>query len=225
MCRPVVDAILGRCRATRILATSREPLATSGESMLEVGVLAVPAGDTNSPSELAGVASVQLFTMRVAASLPGFTLSAINGPTVAAICRATGELPLALELAAARVAIEGLPVASVPTRPSSGINLGDQAGLSASLMRTLSTLDESEVELFSRASLPSTGRSPATSVRLGSPPGMRRIIYLDRLVRTAMIQKDDDAGHLPVAGTRPPIRFGRLAEARRTAVGAVLTPI
>ncbi len=215
--RPVVDAILERCRATRILATSREPLATPGESTLEVRALAVPADGAIFPKDLAGVPSVELFMIRATASLPGFTLSDANAPIVAAICRATDGLPLALELAAARTAVEGPPTVATSTGTSSAIGLRDQPGLSASLMRTVSTLDASEVELFSCLAAFNGPFTRDLAVGLAPNPG-RADRDLDRLVRTAMVQKDDDAGHYRLLVPARQFGWDRLDEARRTAV-------
>ena len=82
----------------RILATSREPLGVPGELLWPVPPLDLPSGD-----DLAGSSAVQLFVERVAAAVPGFALDAGDAPAVATICRRLDGLPLALELAAARV--------------------------------------------------------------------------------------------------------------------------
>ncbi|TDD36616.1 AfsR/SARP family transcriptional regulator [Actinomadura sp. KC06] len=87
----------------RILATGREPLGVPGERLYAVPPLAVPGPDETDPAALAEAASVRLFTARAAAAAPGFALGPGNAAAVADICRRLDGLPLALELAAARV--------------------------------------------------------------------------------------------------------------------------
>ncbi|GAB2491513.1 AfsR/SARP family transcriptional regulator [Nocardiopsis aegyptia] len=96
----------------RMLATSREPLGVPGERLHQVRPLRVPCDD--SPAEIAGSDAVELFTRRVSASLPSFTLDEDNAEAVATICRRLDGLPLALELAAARV--RSLGVRELATR-------------------------------------------------------------------------------------------------------------
>ncbi|SDJ37045.1 Predicted ATPase [Actinokineospora alba] len=91
------DALLGRCPRLTVLATSREALAITGESVFQVGPLALPA-DT-SAEEVAGSDAVRLFADRASAVSPGFTVDA----DAVEICRRLDGLPLALELAAARL--------------------------------------------------------------------------------------------------------------------------
>ncbi|MFE3457488.1 BTAD domain-containing putative transcriptional regulator [Nocardiopsis aegyptia] len=96
----------------RMLATSREPLGVPGERLHQVRPLRVPCDD--SPAEIAASDAVELFTRRVSASLPSFTLDEDNAEAVATICRRLDGLPLALELAAARV--RSLGVRELATR-------------------------------------------------------------------------------------------------------------
>uniref|UniRef100_UPI00278C3680 AfsR/SARP family transcriptional regulator n=1 Tax=Nocardiopsis sp. CC223A TaxID=3044051 RepID=UPI00278C3680 len=102
--RPVADLVarlLGAVPGLRVLATSREPLGIPGERQHQVKPLGLPDG--TSPSEVAASDAVTLFVRRAAASVPGFTVDAANAEAVAGICRHLDGLPLALELAAARV--------------------------------------------------------------------------------------------------------------------------
>ncbi|WP_326470331.1 BTAD domain-containing putative transcriptional regulator [Actinophytocola sp.] len=98
----VADALLARCPALHILATSREPLAITGEVVFPVGPLDLPkaAADLD---EVRGTDAVRLFTDRAAAAHPGFVLDAHNMAAVVEICHRLDGLPLALELAAARL--------------------------------------------------------------------------------------------------------------------------
>ncbi|MGW7079099.1 BTAD domain-containing putative transcriptional regulator [Streptomyces sp. NPDC054866] len=100
--------LLDRLPHLRILATSREPLAITGEALCHIGPLGVPAGIpelAGAPelAEAAGSAAVRLFTDRATGVRPGFALDASTVGPVVEICRRLDGLPLALELAAAKL--------------------------------------------------------------------------------------------------------------------------
>ena len=103
-CAPVVDSLLRRTDEIRVLVTSRQPLGLSGEVDIEVAPFAVPGSDLRAgPRELARYDAVRLLADRAEEALPGFRITADNAEAVAEICRCTEGLPLALELAAARL--------------------------------------------------------------------------------------------------------------------------
>ncbi len=116
----LADRVLAACPQVRIMTTSREPLNITGEALWTVGPLTLPPDPaaTNNMAERAGVraaeetetatgldafASVRLLTQRARAVRPGFGVTAGNAPAVARICRALDGMPLAIELAAARM--------------------------------------------------------------------------------------------------------------------------
>ena len=102
-CANLVDTILRACPAITLLATSREPLRVSGETVWRVVPLAVPAQEARIDlQELAECEAVVLFTDRAQLAAPGFEISAHNAPAVAELCRRLDGIPLAIELAAAR---------------------------------------------------------------------------------------------------------------------------
>ena len=118
-CAELADALLRACPNLRVLATSREVLRIAGETVWRVpplGLAPLPAGPssatgTSVPPLLEQVEwseAVRLFVARAAAALPEFTLTDGNAPTVARICYRLDGLPLAIELAAARVSALGL---------------------------------------------------------------------------------------------------------------------
>ncbi len=120
-CEQVIEAVaelaellLRSAPELRILATSREPLGLSGELLWPVPALELPdpAADGDHHA-VAHCSAVQLFVQRAAASAD-FALTASNAAAVAAICRRLDGLPLALELAAARV--RALPVHELAAR-------------------------------------------------------------------------------------------------------------
>jgi predicted ATPase len=110
-CEQIVDPVaelvitlLRRAPGLRVLTTSREPLGLRGEVVRPVPTLDLPA----EAADPAGSAAVRLFVARAAAAAPGFALTPANAAVVAAVCRRLDGLPLALELAAARVRTLGL---------------------------------------------------------------------------------------------------------------------
>lgn len=105
-CAELVDALLRACRDMSILATSREVLRISGETVWRVPPLGLPR--TASADDVARSEAVQLFVARAAAVQPGLALTAHNLPTVAQLCQRLDGLPLAIELAAARAGTLGI---------------------------------------------------------------------------------------------------------------------
>jgi predicted ATPase/DNA-binding SARP family transcriptional activator len=98
---PLVERLRRGCPHLGLLATSRAPLGLAGEHLHLLEPLATPA--TDSTSAVAGSPAVQLFVERAAAARPGFALDERNAGAVGEICRRLDGLPLAIELAAARV--------------------------------------------------------------------------------------------------------------------------
>ncbi len=98
----LIAALLPRCAGLRVLATSREPLAIDGEALVPLGPLALPdPGD--GLGDIRRSASVRLFTERAAAVRPGFDVDERTRADVIRLVRGLDGLPLALELAAARL--------------------------------------------------------------------------------------------------------------------------
>ena len=98
----VAGVIAQRCPHVSLLATSREGLAVAGERMVAVRPLGVPVDDTDAASS-SGADAVQLFSDRASAAKDDFVLSERNAAAVGVLCRRLDGIPLAIELAAARV--------------------------------------------------------------------------------------------------------------------------
>jgi predicted ATPase/DNA-binding SARP family transcriptional activator len=98
----LISALLARCAGLRVLATSREPLAIDGEALVPLGPLPLPEPDAD-VQQTRRAASVRLFTERAAAVRPGFDVDEHNLGEVLRIVRSLDGMPLALELAAARL--------------------------------------------------------------------------------------------------------------------------
>ncbi|MGD9703296.1 MAG: BTAD domain-containing putative transcriptional regulator [Acidimicrobiia bacterium] len=99
----VTETLLRRCPGVRILATSREPLTVDGETVRVVHPLPVPEASETDPIWSMRSPAVGLFVDRAIAAHPGFRLTPAAVPAVVEICRRLDGVPLAIELAAARV--------------------------------------------------------------------------------------------------------------------------
>jgi len=103
-CAELARQLLQSAPALTILASSREPLHVAGEAQFPVAPLAVPdARRAASLDEIAACEAVRLFVARATAVEPSFGLTEQNAPAVAQVCRRLDGIPLAIELAAARV--------------------------------------------------------------------------------------------------------------------------
>ena len=102
-CAELVEALLRACPRLAVLATSRERLNIPGESTFQVPSLGVPDEHEEAPDRLARSEAVRLFVERARLVAPTFALTAENAAAVAELCRRLDGLPLAIELAAARV--------------------------------------------------------------------------------------------------------------------------
>ncbi len=124
----LVQQLLAGCPGLRVIATSREPLRVRGETVWRVPPLELPAAGDLGAAELDKHEAIRLFTDRAAAVRPGFALDTDNSRAVVRLCRTLDGMPLAIELAAARVG--ALSVEQIAAR------LGDRFQLLASGDRT-----------------------------------------------------------------------------------------
>src|SRR5215472_8084817 len=133
-CADLVHQLLGDCPGVQVIATSREPLRVRGEMMWRVPPLGLPAaadefdGARAAAAAAAASESVQLFLARTATVRPGLAIDEASVATIAGICRTLDGVPLAIELAAAR--LRALSVEQISER------LTDKFGLLASGDRT-----------------------------------------------------------------------------------------
>jgi predicted ATPase/class 3 adenylate cyclase len=147
----LVDAAPG----LRVLTTSQAPLRLTAETVLSLEALELPADGVSDPDALAEVPAVALFVERARAADPTFVLGETNAGSVAELCRRLEGLPLALELAAARVRVggaSGLLAALERGLDALGRGARDlparQRGVRAALEHTVSLLGTAERELF-----------------------------------------------------------------------------
>ncbi|HJY69690.1 MAG TPA: LuxR family transcriptional regulator, partial [Streptosporangiaceae bacterium] len=104
-CATLAGTLPAACPDLHILATSRQALGVAGEVRMAVPPMSLPAeGEDTSVQQLLGYDAVWLLSERAAAVVPGFTVDAANAAQVLALCRKLDGIPLALELAAVRLA-------------------------------------------------------------------------------------------------------------------------
>jgi predicted ATPase len=105
-CARLAETLLRDCPQLHILASSREALGIAGERPFRVRSLSLPPEtDSKSIAELNQYEAVRLFVERATAAKPSFTLSTGNAQDISQICRRLDGIPLAIELAAARVRV------------------------------------------------------------------------------------------------------------------------
>lgn len=114
-CAELVMSLLQKCPQVRVLASSREGLGVPGEQIYQLPPFALPDPERLPPlAELVQHEAIRLFTERALLSQPRFVLSEESAPAVAQICHRLDGIPLAIELAAARVKV--LPVQQIAER-------------------------------------------------------------------------------------------------------------
>ncbi len=224
---PVVDTILGRCPNVAILATSRERLHLPIEHVWPVAPLAVPERGSDH-EEISETPAGALFRERAEAVEPAFSLTRDNACAVAEICRRLDGMPLAIELAAARVralAPEDL-LARIDQRfallgggPVGGT--GRHRTLKAVVTWSYDLLAEPEADLFDRLSVfaGSFTLAAAEQVCAGGDVAEVEIAgLLGELVDKSMVMvdRDDDSVRFHLLDTLRDFGTKRLADARAT---------
>lgn len=156
----VVNAALRTAPGLRVLATSREALGAHGETVWHVPSLQVPSADDDDPESLAACSAVRLFVERARRSQPDFRLTKRNARAVSTLATQLEGLPLAIELAAARMRV--LTVEQILARMSDRFRLLARSGSTAeNRQRALRTtidwshdlLTDAERALFRRLSI------------------------------------------------------------------------
>jgi len=139
-CATAADHLLRHCPGVRLLTTSREALSIPGERAWLVPLLAVPHA-TATVDDIARSESVRLFADRARAANPSFALTDANAAAVAQLCARLEGLPLAIELAAAR--IRALTPDAMLSRLGSGLRLlaSERRGVPARHRTVRDTID------------------------------------------------------------------------------------
>jgi non-specific serine/threonine protein kinase len=156
----LVEEILPKAPGVRFLVTSRERLDIPAEAVFSVSPLGVPPASVTEADRLTGFPAVRLFVDRAGAARRGFTLTARNAAVVGGICRHLDGIPLAIELAAARLRV--LTPHQISDRLTDRFSLltggartavPQQRTLQAAIDWSHQLLDASEKELFRRLSV------------------------------------------------------------------------
>jgi predicted ATPase/DNA-binding CsgD family transcriptional regulator/transcriptional regulator with XRE-family HTH domain len=193
--------LLETCQALKILVTSREPLRLRWEQEYQVPPLRTPEQDySGSIDALAVVPAVALFVTRARAVLPDFHLAPANAEAVATLCRRLDGLPLAIELAAARVKI--LPPQALLNRLERRLDLLETSArdtplrhrtLRAAIDWSVGLLAADERKLFQRLAVFAGGWTLEAAEEVGVMPGEELDVLsgLGSLVDKNLVQRDD----------------------------------
>src|ERR1700722_5162662 len=206
----VVEALLQKNRNLRILATAQEPLGAEGEHVYRLAPLAVPATDTQQATAAITHGAVQLFVERASASARQFDFSDSAAGDVCAICRQLDGMPLALELAAARVPVLGVQgvLAGLTDRfklltGGRRTALPRHRTLRATVDWSHGLLDEDERKLFRRLSVFAAEFTADAARYIGAPDyhePSQAFDLLSSLVAKSLLQSD-------LSGPAPRYRF------------------
>jgi len=197
-CAQVTERMLRAAPAMRFLVTSREHLGVGGEALLPVPPLGVPGPRELALGEIARSDAVQLFVDRATAVQGAFVLDAGTAPAVSHICRRLDGIPLAIELAAAKVRI--LPPAQIAARLDDrfGLLTSGRRGalprhhtLRAAIDWSYGLLGEAERELFGRLSVFVGGFTLEAAEEVCGDDGADVLESLSRLVDQSLVISED----------------------------------
>ncbi|HET7035826.1 MAG TPA: tetratricopeptide repeat protein [Thermomicrobiaceae bacterium] len=225
---PLLSGLLEHCPGLQVLATSRSPLALSAERVWPVAPLALP----NRRAFPAEYAAVQLFVDRARAASPAFQLTKENAATVAEICRRLDGLPLAIELAAARVRL--LSPAALLDRLGNRLELLTggardhpvrQQTMRAAIAWSYDLLDAAEQALFRTLAIFAGGATveAIAGVCLPGRPASLVLDVVESLANKGLLRLEEDAPDVPRVGmlqtihefARERLTAGEAAEAHR----------
>jgi non-specific serine/threonine protein kinase len=205
-CAQLADTLLTACPHLKMLTTSREALGLLGERIYHVPTLSLP-DPLHLPSTelLVSYESIRLFVERAAAVSRDFSLTALNAPAVVEVCRRLDGMPLAIELAAARV--RSLSVEQIEARLDDRFNLltagsrtalPRQQTLHATLDWSYTLLSEPEQVLFRRLSVFAGGWTleAAEAVAVGVMSGLLHsptptLDLITRLIDKSLVVAED----------------------------------
>ncbi|HEU4947533.1 MAG TPA: BTAD domain-containing putative transcriptional regulator [Kribbella sp.] len=203
-CAELTNAVRRSCPGVTVLATSREPLHVPGETTFRVPSLELPeTEDADDPDRLGTLASVRLFLDRAHDVRPGFVLDAGNAASIVEICRRLDGIPLALELAAARMShLESAEIAerlgeALPLLGRRG-QINRHATLRAALEWSHALLSEDEQLLLRRLAVFAGSFSLPSAEQVCADDGLPTSDVLDclgRLVDKSLLQVEHAGSH------------------------------
>jgi predicted ATPase len=187
-CATLVEQLLRATPRVRVLTTSREPLGVSGEVTWRIPSLEVPAETLTDPAAVGRCDAPALFVDRAQAALPNFVLDDATVCDVAAICRRLDGLPLAIELAAARLrsmtlraVTDGLDDRFRLLTGGSRTALPRQQTLSASVDWSYTLCEQAEQQLLRRLAIFVTPFSVEAAEAISAEGGADRLAVFDLL--------------------------------------------
>jgi predicted ATPase/class 3 adenylate cyclase/Tfp pilus assembly protein PilF len=203
---PVVGELVGACPKLKVLATSRIPLRLYGEQEYLVPPLALPDPRVLPPLKvLTQYEAVRLFVERARAVKADFEVTNEDAPAVAEICARLDGLPLAIELAAARVRI--LPPQKVLERLSNRLKLlkggardlpSRQQTLRGTIDWSYDLLEKDEQTLFGRLSVFAGGRTLEAIEEICDPDGaLDALEGVESLVEKSLLRQEEGVGGEP----------------------------
>jgi len=218
-CAALAEAFARSCPGLRVVATSRQPLGVPGEAVLPIDSLAPPAlsGPVNLQA-LGANDACRLFVERARSVQPAFEVTERNARAVIQICRRLDGIPLALELAAARV--RALPVEQIAARLDDRFRLLSSSGrtavarhqtLRATMDWSYDLLDETERAVLRRLAVFAGGASLEAAESVGGGDSIDPLEVFDilsRLVDRSLVMAD---------ATSPEARFRLLETVREYA--------
>lgn len=221
-CAGVLEQLLGANPRLSVLLTSQTPLGLDGEQVYRINPLVVPSHSINA-ANARNYSAVELFVRRVIAADYHFELTANNVEQITTLCRALDGVPLALEIAAARVPSLGLASVTEDLALSSGLlaaqkrqnsgrhrTLGDAMKWSYQLLNSVEQTAFQELAIFP-GDFTITAAEQVISAQLGDSPRLVDVIY--GLVEKSLVTLQ--------AGTQP-IRYRYLTMLRAYALEQLL---
>jgi predicted ATPase/class 3 adenylate cyclase len=219
---PDVAGLIGRCPGLRIVTTSRTPLRIAAEREYPLAPLELPpSSNADSAASLMAYPAIALFVERARATRGSFELTPQNGRAVAAVCRRLDGLPLALELAAARLRL--LSPEALLERLAHALDVltsgprdapGRHQALRATIEWSHSLLEEPEQRLFRRMAVFAGGCTVSDLEAVCADAGENVLDELESLVDKALVQTDGQGDRLRMLQT-----IGEYASERLEAAG------
>ena len=205
---PEVAGLADSCRGLRIVTTSRTPLRIAAEREYALAPLALPGPDPATAESLMASPAVALFVERARGMHQSFQLTPTNAEAVTAVCRRLDGLPLALELAAARLRV--LSPEALLERLDHALDVltagprdrpERQQTLRAAIEWSHSLLAEPEQRLFRRMAVFAGGCTVSDLETVCAEPGQDLLDEFGSLVDNALVQADGQDGRLRMLQT------------------------
>jgi len=220
----LVDVVLTNGADVHVLVTSREPLGLHGEQVRRVMSLDMPESDASAETAESSPA-VRLFTQRAAAVAGHFTINSNNVRAVVEVCRHLDGIPLAIELAAARV--RAMPPSEIARRLDERFRLlaggsrrsqERQRTLLATVSWSYDLCSDDEKTVFRRLSVfPATFDLDAAEAIVGAGDGVADVVEcVVRLVDRSLVDYEPESARYRLLETLRQFGADRLAEARET---------